>query len=69
MFPRLLVLVLLAVSADSAQDLVYFEREWPGAAPGQIQVELKRDGSALYSEDGETPGRAQVGRGCGEGGF
>lgn len=61
MSARLTVLVLLAALALLAEDSIHFEREFPGSVPGQFQVEVKRDGSALYSEGGETPVELQLG--------
>ena len=61
MSARLTVLLLLAALAVQAQDSIHFEREFPGSVPGQFQVEVNRDGSALYSEGGETPIELQLG--------
>ncbi len=69
MSARLTVLVLLAALAVPAQDLIYFEREFPGSVPGQFQVEVKRDGTALYSEDGEAPVELELGEATVEGIF
>ena len=61
MFARLPVLVLVAALVCPAQDSIYFERQFPGSVPGQFQVELNRDGSALYSEEGEAPVQLDLG--------
>ena len=69
MSARLTALVLLAALAVLAQDSIHFEREFPGSVPGQFRVEVKRDGSALYSEDGEAPVELQLGAATVEGIF
>ena len=69
MSARLTALVVLAALAVLGQDSIHFEREFPGSVPGQFQVEVKRDGSALYSEGGEAPVELQLGAATVEGIF
>ena len=69
MSARLTAWVLLAALAVLAQDSIHFEREFPGSVPGQFRVEVKQDGSTLYSEDGEAPVELQLGAATVEGIF
>lgn len=61
MLGRLLALACLVVCALSAQDVIYFEREFPGAVPERFQVRLQSDGKATYTESDEEPLELSIG--------
>lgn len=44
-----------------AQDVVHFERNFPGASPERLEVRLTREGAAFYAEDGEEPVELSIG--------
>ena len=52
MFGRVLSIALWTVMVVTGQDLIYFERHFPGAVPEQFEVRLMRDGTAVYVESG-----------------
>lgn len=61
MVGRLIAVVLCAVIGGLAQDVIHFERDFPGAVPGHFEVSLTRTGVATYSESGEDPIELEVG--------
>lgn len=61
MVGRLLAAVLCAVIGGFAQDVIHFERDFPGAIPEHFEVSLTRTGVATYLESGEDPIELEVG--------
>ena len=61
MLTRLLVLAFFAVRLVLAQDVIFFEREFPGAVPEYFKIELTRSGSAVYLERDQDPVELNVG--------
>ena len=61
MVPKIVALALLWGMAVCAQDVIHFERDFPGAVPGRFEVRLEADGSATYTEDGEEPAEFDIG--------
>ena len=55
MTARLLVLAVLCAAVASGQDVIFFERHFPGAVPERFEVRVGRDGRATYLEPGEDP--------------
>lgn len=58
---RLLAAVLCAVLCGFAQEVIYFERDFPGAIPEHFAASLTSTGEATYSESGEDPIELEVG--------
>ena len=58
---RTLALGCLLACAAAAQDLIHFQRNFPGAVPERFEVSLRSDGAATYTEAGEEPLELMVG--------
>lgn len=52
---RLFVLVGSCAAVAAGQDVISFERHFPGAVPERFEVRVGRDGRANYLEPGEDP--------------
>ena len=61
MFGKVILTSFVAVLVLGAQDIIYFERAFPGAVPERFEVRLSMDGDAVYSEDGGEPLEFAVG--------
>ena len=58
----MMVLALAIAAPITAQDIIRFERHFPGGIPEQFEVELRQDGLARYSEGDHEPVDLDVGR-------
>lgn len=61
MLSRLLAAVFCAALGGFAQEVIHFERDFPGAIPEHFTVSLTRAGAATYAESGEDPIELEVG--------
>lgn len=61
MLSRLLAAVFCAALGGFAQEVIHFERDFPGAIPEHFTVSLTRTGAATYAESGEDPIELEVG--------
>ncbi len=61
MFSKLLAAVFCASLGGFAQEVIHFERDFPGAIPEHFTVSLTRTGAATYAESGEDPIELEVG--------
>ncbi len=62
MLGKAVLILPAAFLAVSAQDIIYFERDFPGAIPERFEVRLSMEGQAVYSEDGGEPLELAVGK-------
>ncbi len=58
---KAILIVGMAAVAAGAQDVIHFERDFPGAVPGRFEVQLSAGGEAVYAEDGGDPLTLAVG--------
>lgn len=61
MLAKAILLAPLVALAAGAQDVIHFERDFPGAIPARFEVRLSAEGQAVYSEDGGEPLELAVG--------